>query len=66
MPPTERWPFQAVEPRGGRFLDEPFLQVFALQAERHVHQRTAVGLRGAAVEAGPIDFGIELTPPPAR
>src|SRR5688572_33120347 len=35
-------PLEAVEPCGAGFLDELFLQVFARQTERHVHQRPAV------------------------
>src|SRR5687768_3901510 len=52
---------QAIEPRCFGLLDELFLQLFARKPERHVHQRPAVLLRGASVEATSIDFGVELS-----
>src|SRR5207247_10122512 len=53
-------PLQPVEPRSGRFLDESLLQVLAAHAERDVHQRPAALVRGSAIEAGAINFGIDL------
>src|SRR5688572_22483428 len=49
--PTHRpMPLEAVEPGRAGLLDELFLQVFARQTERHIHQGSAVFLRGAAIE----------------
>ncbi len=53
-------PLEAVEPGGRRFLDELFLQLFTREAEGHVHQRAAVLVRRAAIEARSIDLCIQL------
>ena len=50
---------EAVEARGGRFLLERLLELLARQTERHVHQRAALLLRRAAIEAGAIDLGVQ-------
>src|SRR5258708_30217824 len=51
---------EAVEPRRGRFLDERLLEILGRQAEGDVHQRPAVLVSGAAIEAVPIDLGVQL------
>ena len=58
--------FEAVEASGGGFLLECLFQLFARQPERDVHQRPAVLLRRAAIEAGAIDLARRASPPCAR
>src|SRR5215472_3154207 len=52
--------FQAVESFRYRSRHECLLELLARQPERDVHQRAAVDRRRASVEAGAIDFRVEL------
>src|SRR4030095_10998424 len=52
--------FQSVEAVCRRFLVEPLLELLARKSEGDVHQRAAVLLRSAAIEAGAIDLRIQL------
>src|SRR5579872_4208995 len=51
---------QPVETRGRRLLDEGSFQILGAEPERDVHQRPAVLVGGAFVEAGAINFGVQF------
>src|SRR5688572_26346457 len=53
--------FEPVESRGRRLLDERLLEVLSCQPERHIHQRAATLLRGAAIKASPVYLRVDLS-----
>src|SRR5216683_629192 len=52
-------PLEAVQPSGGRLLEERFLEILGGQTEGDVHKRPVLGLRCSAIEAAPVDLGVQ-------